>query len=280
MLFESLRRAACRGKTGSHRRVPISQKPGLESLEERDLLATLVFPQTSLPTFTATFNKTLSDGSTVLVSGAPVSGGNFLGMLNGNVPLTASYCVDINQTLFPNNTYANATVTSDGTAYGAAVPHADAISWLVTHLGPTATTPEQQDALQAAIWRTEYGDGFQLDNVDNDNGAPSINSTIAPIYKADLAALGTNTAPVSAVTWISPGANPGLPPSQGQALVALTGPPISTPAPGQGGSGPGSGSTTTPATTQHRQHAHRKPTHHRKPVHHHQRHVAHHRPGR
>src|SRR5205085_4104396 len=51
--------------------------------------------------------------------------------------------------------YPNATVTADGTTYGSAVPNAGAISWLVTNIGPTATTPEQQDALQAAIWRTE-----------------------------------------------------------------------------------------------------------------------------
>jgi hypothetical protein len=48
--------------------------------------------------------------------------------------------------------------------------------------------------LQAAIWRTEYGNGFQLDGVDNDNYAPE-NSTIAPIYQADLSAANDNTAP-------------------------------------------------------------------------------------
>jgi hypothetical protein len=121
-------------------------------------------------------------------------------------------------------------VTKDGAIYGTAVPNAGAVSWLLFNLAPGATTAIQQDALQAAIWRTEYGTSFQLDGVDNTNGAPSINATIGSIYRADLAALGSNTAPVSAVSWISPGANPGLPPSHGQGLVALTGlPPKPTP---------------------------------------------------
>ncbi len=204
-----------------------TRKPSVEPLEERDVPATLLLPQTDLPTFTATFNKSLPGGGSILVAGHPIAGGNFRGLLNGNVPLTASYCVNISLDIFPNTTYANAAVTSDGTIYGKAIPHAGEISWLLTHFGPTATTPEAQDALQAAIWRVEYGEGFQLDGVDNDNLAPAFNAKIAPIYQADLAALGHNTASVSAVAWISPGANPGLPPSQGQGLVALTGPPIS-----------------------------------------------------
>lgn len=201
------------------------RKPSVELLEDREVPATLVLPQTDLPTFTATFSKALPGGGSILVTGHPIAGGNFHGTLDGNIPLTASYCVNISLDIFPNTTYPNAAVTNDGTIYGNAVAHAGEISWLLTHFGPTATTPEAQDALQAAIWRVEYGEGFQLDGVDNDNLAPAFNAKIAPIYQADLAALGHNTAPVSAVAWISPGANPGLPPSQGQGLVAITGAP-------------------------------------------------------
>src|SRR5262249_50272474 len=109
----------------------------------------------------------------------------------------------------------------------------------------SATTAVQQDALQAAIWRTEYGDGFQLDGVDNDNGAPAFNHTIAAAYQADLAALGNNTAPVNRVSWISPGPNPGLPPSEGQGLVALAGAPVAPPGAGSTG-GPGGLTPTLP----------------------------------
>jgi hypothetical protein len=206
-------------KSAQNRR-PVTARPCLESLEQRDVPSTLALPQTNLPTFTATYDMTLPNGQTVLVSGQPVAGGNFLGTLNGTTNLVASYCVNINQTIFPGTTYSSATVTTNGTINGTAVPQASAISWLLTNLGPTATTPYQQDALQAAIWRTESGNGFQLDGVDNNNGAPAINSTIAPIYQSDLAALGKNTAPVSSVRWIDPGLNPDS--SQGQYLAAIT----------------------------------------------------------
>jgi hypothetical protein len=199
--------------------------------------ATLTLPQTELPTFSASFP--INEAGQIVQSGGDLSAGNFGGLLNGNIPLPVSYCVNIYTNLFPGMTYTNATVTSDGTTYANVVPNAGAISWLVTNIGPTATTPEQQDALQAAIWRTEYGDGFQLVGVDDGGTASGFNATIAPIYKADLAALGNNTAPVSAVTWISPGRNPDG--TQGQALVALTGPPINNGGGGGGGGGSGTG---------------------------------------
>jgi hypothetical protein len=225
----------------------------VEPLEGREVPAALVLPETVHPAFSAT----TTDGSGLH------SGGSFQGSLNGNTPLTDSYSLDItaNFDFFAGTAaYPNAAVTADGTTYGSPVPNAGAISWLVTNIGPKATTPEQQDALQAAIWRTEYGDNFQLIGVD-DGGTPSgFNATIAPLYKADLAALGTNTAPVNAVTWISPGANPDG--TQGQALVALTGPPIPQPQP-QPQPQPTPGPSPKPP--------HHKP-HHPKPHHHHKHH--------
>jgi hypothetical protein len=222
-MFASLSGPAFRNKTGSRRRVPITYRPCLESMEQRELPATLVIPWTSVPTFMATFQVTTPDGHSVQGTHKPVVGGNFLGTLlnfgtNGNTQLKASYCVRIDQTIYVPMTYNQATVASDGTVYGTSVPNAGAVSWLLTHFGATATTPEQQDALQAAIWRTEYGKGFEFDGVDNNSALSGINATIAPIYKAELAALGNNTAPVSSVFWIEPGANPDSSPGQG--LVA------------------------------------------------------------
>jgi hypothetical protein len=211
-MFDSLRDAASRKPAGSRSRVPIARRPSLESLEQRELLSTLVLPtqDPGFPRFYTTRNLNVP-GGTVLVTGHGDSGGNFFGTLDGT-PLTATYCVDINFVL-SGTTYNNATSSGDGTAYGNPVPKAGAISWLLTNIGPKAITPVQQDALQAAIWRTEYGESFQVDGVDNTNGAP--------------VALGTNTAPVGNVLWISPGANPDK--STGQALVALPG--TSTPPP-------------------------------------------------
>jgi hypothetical protein len=213
-----------RAKTSrsSRARAAKTCRPALEPLEQRDVPTTLVLPETSVPNFTATFNMTEPDGTVVQVSSQPGAGGNFLGTLTGGIPLTASYCVNLNLNLFTNTTYSHAVVTTDGTTYGNPLPQAGAISWLIVNLAPSAVTPVEQDALQAAIWRTEYADGFQLDGVDNMNGAPEFNAEIAPIYLADLAALGSNTAPVGKVDWISPGTNPDM--TTGQGLAALTGP--------------------------------------------------------
>jgi len=188
----------------------------LESLERRDLLSTLVLPSASRPALAVT--APLNQDGTVSESDRNEWGGNFLGTLDG-AALSASYCVSIDLTIYVGSAYDSASATSDGTIYGAAVPNAGAISWLLTNIGPTAATPFQQDALQAAIWRIEYGDTFQLDGVDNTNSEPTINATVAPIYQADLAALGSNTAPVGNVDWISAGANSDG--SQGQGLVAM-----------------------------------------------------------
>jgi hypothetical protein len=167
--------------------------------------AVLTLPYTSVPNFMATF-----DGND-----QALSGGNFLGTLDGATQLPASYCVRIDQTISVPATYNNAVVTNDGTVYGSAVGQAGAISWLVLNLGPTATTQQQQDALQAAIWKTEYGNRFQLDGADN---TKFNDPAIVQAYKSDLQALGSHTAAVNLVDWISPGQNPDS--SLGQGLVA------------------------------------------------------------
>ncbi len=197
-LRNSIRQLFQAGQARCRRR--LAARPSLELLEQREVLSTLVLPQTNPPEFNATFNI-MENGQPIQVDN-PVSGGNFLGTLNGTA-LKNSYCVNIDDTIFPGSTYADASVTTNGTTYGVAVPHAGAIAWLLTHFGPTATTPIKQDALQAAIWQVEYGNTFQLDPA---SGPPSTNSEMAPIFQADLAALGNSTAPVGNVLWISPGA--------------------------------------------------------------------------
>jgi hypothetical protein len=193
------------------------------------LLSVLTLPQESAEPFSATFTVT-QNGSTFQTDQS-VSGGNYLAALDGT-PLTATYAVTLNQSSAGSivGPYNNASVTTDGTIYGAAVPNAGAITWLLTNLGPRAITQDQQSALQAAIWRTEFGNGFQFDGVDNARSGSFFNSQIAPLYQADLAALGSNTAPVSSVKWISSGTNFG---QQGPGLVAVapTVTPTPTPAP-------------------------------------------------
>ena len=127
-------------------------------------------------------------------------GGPFLGSLNGT-PLSSIYCVDIPRSIVIVGNYTT-TVTHDGTVHGAAVANAGAIAWLIAELGPSATTPDQFNALQAAIWRTEYGSNYQLDGADNGFGGNS--ASVIALYRADLVALGSNTLPVSTLVWLSP----------------------------------------------------------------------------
>src|SRR5262245_6596966 len=104
-MFDFFRAAVFRKKTGSRSRLRTTRRPRLESLEERELPTTLVLPQTDLPTFTATFFINEPNVGPIQVTGHPVSGGNFLGTLNGTIPLTVSYCVNIDLTIFPNTAY-------------------------------------------------------------------------------------------------------------------------------------------------------------------------------
>jgi hypothetical protein len=188
----------------------------------------LKLPTTNIPEFSATY---VLGGE---ITPSTLSGGNFLGTLN-STPLTATYCLDTDLGLGVPANFSGATVTHDATVWGQTVPHAGAISWLLIQRGPTAKTPEQQDALQAAIWHVEYGTtltqsgGFQLDGADNKRN-PFIEggynaAKLVSDYKADLAALGSKTAPISDVLWITPNPDSGYPPSRGngsaQGLVAL-----------------------------------------------------------
>jgi hypothetical protein len=198
-------------RVGKKRRVVPRSALRLEPLEDRVTPSILSLPSTNVPSFTGTFNG----------NSGPLAGGDFKGNLDGT-SLTATYCVDIPDAIYLT-TYNNATANFDGNVYGTSIPNAGAIAWLIQNLGPLATTPDQQSALQAAIWRTEYGNNFQLNGVDNNGGRLDENFVIAPMYTADLAALGNNTAPVGSVVWISPGTNPGPHPvsPHGQALVAV-----------------------------------------------------------
>jgi hypothetical protein len=187
----------------------------LEELEDRVTPSVLALPNTDVPSFTATFNG----------QSGPFAGGDFKGTLDGT-SLRASYCVDIQDSIYLAN-YNNASANHNGTIYGASIPNAGAISWLITNLGPSATTPDQQSALQAAIWRTEYGNNFQFNGVDNNGGRLDENFVIAPMYQADLAALGNNAAPIGAATWISPGTNANSTRAQGLVAVEAAVPPPS-----------------------------------------------------
>ena len=96
-------------------------RPQVASLECRELLSTLDLPNTSVSGVCATY--TIPDSGGQGAQGVNVSGGNFLGTLDGTTSLQASYCVRLDLGISAPESY-DATVTKDGSVFGAAIPNA------------------------------------------------------------------------------------------------------------------------------------------------------------
>ncbi len=217
-MFRLSRNLLTSGRPHSRRRLQNARQPAWDCLDRRELLSTLILPASNGSTFTGSTPDPYGPG---IDSGQTFEGGDYLGMLNGTTALS-TYSVDDSAPAITPAQY-NATVTTNGTTFGAAVPNAGAIAWLLTNIGPTVSTADQQGALQAAIWRVEYGTnlsagGFQLDGADNANDPGNNDPALIADYKADIAALGSHTAPASSVDWISPSDSQG---NNYQALVAM-----------------------------------------------------------
>jgi hypothetical protein len=173
--------------------------------------AILSLPITSVPPFTITATVPGSPGFNT-VSNVPVAGGNFLGTFN-STPLAASYGLNPAQGITVGTIYYTATETNNGTIYGNSVPNAGAVAWLLVNRGPLATTPIEQSALQAAIWRAEFGSNFDI-TINN-------NPTLIADYLANLAALDGHTLPLGSVMWITPESVATTPSAQVEGIVAV-----------------------------------------------------------
>jgi hypothetical protein len=140
-------------------------------------------------------------------------GGNFTGstgVVNGKpVAFTDVFCVDLLDQITTSTTY-NATYSTSGVINGKTVNNAGEIAWLISNLAPSATTQAENEGLQAAIWEVEYGSSFSLILQDN-------SSAIDSAYASDLTALGSKTAAVNSVLWVSPENSNGSN-SQGQVI--------------------------------------------------------------
>ena len=119
-------------------------------------------------------------GSTGVVNGRPTS-------------FTQVFCVDLADDIYLNTTYA-ASYTTNGVVKGAPVNNAGEIAWLLLNRAPLDTTTAQNEGVQAAIWSVEYS-GFSL--------ASGNDPAVVAAFNADLAALGSNTASVSSVDWMT-----------------------------------------------------------------------------
>jgi hypothetical protein len=140
------------------------------------------------------------------LDGTTYGGGGPIGpsTLNGSsVPWV--YCIDIPDEIGVGATYANNTVTTNGTAvYGTpsknpwangtnlvSVPNAGAIAWLLDKYANGATTALQQNGLQAALWKEIYGSRFVVTD-------PSVNAQMNTYLT------GVGSDPVSNEFWLSP----------------------------------------------------------------------------
>lgn len=122
------------------------------------------------------------------------AGGNFQPNTLDGVTLPYLYCVSVTTDISVPGTYTSV-VTTDGTIFGTPLTNAGEVAWLLTNLAPSATTGDAESGLQSAIWSVLYGSNYNLGT-----GNPADVYTYAA---ADLAALGTNTAPLSDLIWLS-----------------------------------------------------------------------------
>jgi hypothetical protein len=126
-------------------------------------------------------------------------GGNFSGssgVIGGaTVAFPWLFCIDALDDITLPGSYT-AAYTTDGTANGKPVNNAAQIAWLILNLAPPVSSLEQNVGLQLAIWSLIYsGNGFSVQSAPP--GALAAMS-------ADLAALGSHTAPVNQLYWITP----------------------------------------------------------------------------
>ena len=155
-------------------------------------------------------------------------GGNYVGttaVIGGqNVSFTAVYCVDLFDDINSGHTY-NMTDNTTGVVNGSPVNNAADIAWLILNLAAGADTKTESEALQAAIWATEY-------NGTGGNNSPefilSSGSSLFSDYTTDLGLLNTaishgqvNNGLIADLDWLSPYSGSGRDKTTDQGLVGL-----------------------------------------------------------
>jgi hypothetical protein len=157
------------------------------------------------------------------------SGGNFAGstgVINGKaVSFSELFCVDLFDDITLGGTY-KATDNTAGTIFNQSIAHAGEIAWLITTLAPEATTAEENEAVQVAIWEEEYGSSFKLISAD----AGVAQDATTDFNEAN--SISPKSLPsVGSVEWISPTTGSGRDTSDAQGMVGLIDPPSAVPEP-------------------------------------------------
>jgi hypothetical protein len=132
---------------------------------------------------------------------------------NGN-QLTYMYCVDFYHVIYVPGTYANSSASSVGVVNGNPVNNAEKIAWLLDHYGSNLTT-DSEIALQAAIWKVEYGN-IVLDSLKNSPTAYSNYLNYLGALNDSISKAGN----VSNYLWITPGVPGNATIYQGQVAFA------------------------------------------------------------
>jgi hypothetical protein len=131
-------------------------------------------------------------------------GGALTVTLNGNA-LTNVYCVAPFTTIYAWTSYSQTTVNRTGAIMAEPnnpITNAGEITWLMDNYAASATTLDQQSALQGAIWHLEGlppPNGYAVD--------VATNASYYNDYLNYLNAAAGHTDPVSDLLWINPSQN-------------------------------------------------------------------------
>jgi hypothetical protein len=128
-----------------------------------------------------------------------------------SAPLPWVYCISIPDNINAPDTYNNTTVRNDGkavfgannpwvgtpglTLVGGSATIAGQVAWIVTNYADAAIGDvAKEEAVQAAIWKAIYGSAFTVQTSSVDTASNAI-----------ITALGSNTADLASVRWLTPG---------------------------------------------------------------------------
>jgi PEP-CTERM motif len=180
----------------------------------------------SLGTSVGSFTFSVKDNHNTTTETA--GGGNYVGttaVIGGqSVSFTAVYCVDLFDDIHNGGNY-NMTDNTTGIVNGSSVNNAADIAWLILNLAAGADTKTESEALQAAIWATEYnGTG----GTNSPEFILSSGSSLFSNYTTDLGLLNTaithgqvNNGLIADLDWLSPYSGSGRDKTTEQGLVGL-----------------------------------------------------------
>jgi hypothetical protein len=188
----------------------------------------------SLGTSVGSFTFSIKDNGHTTTETA--GGGNIVGTTaiinNKPVSFSAVYCVDLFDDIDNGGNY-NLSFDTTGIVNGSKVNNAADIAWLIINLSAGADTKTESEALQAAIWATEY------DGNGGKNDPEFILSKSSPLwtdFHNDITLLDNaiahgkvNNGLTAGLDWLSPSSGSGCDYETNQGLVGYDPPTVPEP---------------------------------------------------